>query len=183
MRSLARRALSRACGARAGVSRRAVLCRAGSGRSLHGAGTTSDGVVRLDYDALEAGADLGPAIEQAYGPDGVGLLVVRGVPNFVEYRRALLPLASKLASLPSAALAKLEHEESKWSVGWSHGKEEIEPGKPGERLGRGGILSSTLCGMAGGHCMLPHCLTGPVFIALPLPCSTPTQPVCVCMQT
>ena len=40
---------------------------------------------------------------QAYGPDGLGLLTVAGVPGFVELRQRLLPLAQAFAvSLLSA---------------------------------------------------------------------------------
>lgn len=34
---------------------------------------------------------------QAYGPDGLGLLTVAGVPGFVELRQRLLPLAQAFA--------------------------------------------------------------------------------------
>ena len=34
---------------------------------------------------------------QAYGPDGLGILTVAGVPNFVELRQRLLPLSQAFA--------------------------------------------------------------------------------------
>lgn len=36
-------------------------------------------------------------LTQAYGPDGLGLLTVAGVPGFVELRQRLLPLAQAFA--------------------------------------------------------------------------------------
>ncbi len=41
---------------------------------------------------------------QAYGPDGLGILTVAGVPGFVELRQRLLPLAQAFAvSSPKTA--------------------------------------------------------------------------------
>ena len=73
---------------------------------------------------------LGRAIEEAYGPGGLGILTVDGVPGVAELRSRLLPLASRLAALDGAALARLEDPESSYSVGWSHGKEILEGGVP-----------------------------------------------------
>lgn len=55
--------------------------------------------------------------------------MVTGIPNYVEYRRTLLPIAAKLAALPESALKSLEHPASNYSVGWSHGKERIGGGR------------------------------------------------------
>ena len=51
---------------------------------------------------------------------------MRGVPALPDQRATLLPLASKLATLPPAVLSSLEVPDAKWSVGWSHGKERFE---------------------------------------------------------
>lgn len=68
-------------------------------------------------------------IHQAYGKEGLGILAVTGVPQYAEYRSQLLPLAQRLACLPESDLAAIEHPESSYSVGWSHGKESFD-GKP-----------------------------------------------------
>jgi len=39
--------------------------------------------------------DLSAAIEEAYGFNGLGILAVRGVPNFMQLRGELLPLIHK----------------------------------------------------------------------------------------
>eukprot|EP00735_Rhodelphis_limneticus_P011344 TRINITY_DN442_c0_g1::TRINITY_DN442_c0_g1_i1::g.2519::m.2519 TRINITY_DN442_c0_g1::TRINITY_DN442_c0_g1_i1::g.2519 ORF type:complete len:374 (+),score=90.90,DIOX_N/PF14226.1/2.1e-06,DIOX_N/PF14226.1/9.3e+02,2OG-FeII_Oxy/PF03171.15/5.7e+03,2OG-FeII_Oxy/PF03171.15/0.00099 TRINITY_DN442_c0_g1_i1:67-1188(+) len=88
-----------------------------------------NGVVILDYAWLSDGSDLSKHIEAAYGYDGLGILAIRNVPNFVEKRKTLLPLARKFALLPDEIKNKYAHEESKYSFGWSHGKEKLE-GKP-----------------------------------------------------
>jgi hypothetical protein len=41
--------------------------------------------------------DLSAAIEEAYGFNGLGILAVRGVPNFMQLRGELLPLIHKYA--------------------------------------------------------------------------------------
>lgn len=91
-------------------------------------------VVTLDYNDLVAGKDLSEFIEKAYGYDGIGLLTVSNVPSLVEKRATLLPLANRLANLPADVLEKYVHEESHYSFGWSHGKENLE-GKPDESKG------------------------------------------------
>lgn len=66
---------------------------------------------------------------QAYGYDGLGILVVRGVPDFAAKRSAGLPYAYRFGNLPEEVKAKYEHPASMYSFGWSHGKEKLE-GKP-----------------------------------------------------
>jgi len=90
---------------------------------------TLQGVVILDYSDLVGHKDLTTSIEEAYGYDGIGLLVVKGVPTFEQKRKALLPLAAKYAALPTHILDKTTHKESNYSIGWSHGKEILQPGQ------------------------------------------------------
>lgn len=44
---------------------------------------------------------LPPPPSQAFGPGGLGICTVSGVPGFVEGRAALLPLAAAFARLPA----------------------------------------------------------------------------------
>lgn len=67
-------------------------------------------------------------IEEAFGPTGLGILAVEGVPDFAAHREALLPLGRKLPSLPD--LQDCVHEASKFSTGWSHGREQLAAGQP-----------------------------------------------------
>jgi len=82
-------------------------------------------VVDLDYEDLVNGVDLTDKIEEAYGPEGLGLLTVSNVPQVVEFRETLLPLADKFAHLPEDIKEKCVHEKSNYSFGWSHGKEKF----------------------------------------------------------
>ncbi|KAL6059776.1 Nudix hydrolase 20 [Balamuthia mandrillaris] len=90
---------------------------------------TEHGVVVLDYADLESHADLSASIEEAFGYHGIGLLVVKNVPQFAEYREEFMRLAVEFAHLPEEAKKKLESPESGYSFGWSHGKEILKPGQ------------------------------------------------------
>lgn len=83
-------------------------------------------IVELDYNDLIADKDLTEQIRKAYGFDGVGLLTVKNVPNYVEARKKLLPLSKKFADLPDEVKNKYVLAESYYSFGWSHGKEKLQ---------------------------------------------------------
>jgi len=92
----------------------------------------SRSLVTIAYEQLsDPDADLSSAIAAAYGPEGLGILVVDGVPGFVAKREALLPLASRVAALPAEALEALSDPASHWNFGWSHGRERLEGDRPG----------------------------------------------------
>jgi hypothetical protein len=90
--------------------------------------------VRVSYAVLQQGAadsSLATLLTLAYGPDGLGLILVDGIPSLHDRRAALLPLASNLATLDETARAQLEDPQSSYNVGWSHGKETLANGVPG----------------------------------------------------
>jgi len=89
---------------------------------------TSD-VVTVTFEDLTAGKDLKEEIRRAYGPGGVGLLLVSGVPGLAQAREALLPQARELALLPPDVLNQYENPETFYTVGWSRGQEKFK-GKP-----------------------------------------------------
>lgn len=69
-------------------------------------------------------------LEAAFGPDSLGIIIVRDLPShFTHLRTRLLSLSSYLANLPAAELEKLEHPESHYDVGWSCGKETLADGR------------------------------------------------------
>ena len=89
-------------------------------------------VVVLNYDDLSSSElrDWSAPLEAAYGANGLGILVVRGIPDYAERRAALLPLARTFAQLPDAVKAQYEHPISHYQFGWSHGKEQLSQGQP-----------------------------------------------------
>ena len=87
-------------------------------------------VVSLCYpDLLRADVDLSASISAAFGPEGLGLIVVSDIPSYPALRSTLLPLASAIAHLPPSVQATMESPESFFNFGWSLGKEQFN-GKP-----------------------------------------------------
>ena len=84
-------------------------------------------VVILEYSELVKGPaqDIAERILSAYGPDGLGVVAIRGIPNWIEMVEESIPLAHDLVSLPKETLCSLEHEASLFNSGWSFGKEKL----------------------------------------------------------
>jgi hypothetical protein len=95
--------------------------------------TATPVVVSIEYEDLvqfdpttTAGEQLMERIgEEAFGPDGLGIVVVRHVPDFAAKRLSLLPLAAQLPTLPD--IDSCVDASSLYSIGWSHGKEALGP--------------------------------------------------------
>lgn len=89
--------------------------------------------VIFEYDelanALENGASFAEDIERAYGVEGLGICVVRGIPGLSEARRNLLENAWRLTRLPEKTLEKYERKKAAYCFGWSRGREKFQ-GKP-----------------------------------------------------
>jgi isopenicillin N synthase-like dioxygenase len=73
--------------------------------------------------------DLYEKIETAYGLSGLGLLIIKRIPGFIDARLKVLPLIQKLAGLPEDELEKITFKDHNYAIGWSHGKEKFL-GKP-----------------------------------------------------
>ena len=81
-------------------------------------------IITLDYEKLvDKSSCLNEYIKSAFGTNGLGVCLVKNIPNLKQKRESLLKLASKLASLGEEKLKKLEDAQSNFSFGWSHGKE------------------------------------------------------------
>jgi hypothetical protein len=84
-----------------------------------------DLVILTFEEVTNPSADLSDKVGKAYGPGGLGVIAIRGIPGFVEAKSGMLPLAHTLAHLPSDDLLKLEDSKSLYNAGWSHGKEKL----------------------------------------------------------
>ncbi|KAH9486673.1 hypothetical protein JR316_0000738 [Psilocybe cubensis] len=86
-----------------------------------------DGAVVISYPTLlSSPQSLGPAIERAFGsdPESLGLIVVRDLlSDYPQYRERLLKLAYQFGHLDEAVRESYSDPSSKYSFGWSHGKE------------------------------------------------------------
>ncbi|KAG0297817.1 hypothetical protein BGZ96_004747, partial [Linnemannia gamsii] len=93
---------------------------------------TQNEAVVIDYQDLVTNKDVSAQIEEAFGSHDhcLGLLLVKNLPpTYLALRERLLRLASVFAALPESAKDKTVHADSRYSFGWSCGKE-IMNGKP-----------------------------------------------------
>ncbi|KAJ3559598.1 hypothetical protein NM688_g239 [Phlebia brevispora] len=94
---------------------------------------TAEGAVSISYQTLlSSPSSLVPSIERAFGsqPDCLGIIVVRDLPKtYGGSRERLLRLAYQFANLNECVRERFADEGSRYSFGWSHGKE-IMNGRP-----------------------------------------------------
>ncbi len=83
-------------------------------------------VVAIEYsDLIDRNASIEASILEAYGEDGLGVIAIRGIPDWSNLVEETIPLAHKLVHLPAEILNSLEHPESLFNSGWSFGKEKL----------------------------------------------------------
>ncbi len=93
---------------------------------------------RIDLTNVDEGSESGGGrllqkIQNAFGPDGLGLLEITDLPpDMVELRQRLLPMAADLANLPPEELQALELPHTHYTIGWSHGKERLKGAGAGD---------------------------------------------------
>ncbi|KAK2743219.1 hypothetical protein CKAH01_06929 [Colletotrichum kahawae] len=85
---------------------------------------------QLTCDNLLLGNIPFETLQKAFGPDSLGILVVKDVPTeFAHLRHQTLSYASYLGNLPEQELAKIENVKAKYLTGWSLGKETLKDGQ------------------------------------------------------
>ena len=83
-------------------------------------------IVVIEFDDLfDPSFDFSSAINAAYGSDGLGVIAIRGIPNWESWIKSCIPLSHKLVKLPAPVLKSLEHADSLFNSGWSFGKEKL----------------------------------------------------------
>ena len=96
--------------------------------------SSSSRLVIIDYeDVASSTVDLSPHLERAFGgsqngtsSSPLGIIAIRNIPNFINAKQRLLPLAHTLAHLEPEYLEKhLSDPKSFYNAGWSHGKEKL----------------------------------------------------------
>lgn len=91
---------------------------------------TPQSAVSVSLNDLRQGNIGFETLEEAFGPESLGIIIVKDLPEqFRKFRHELLSYASALGNLPEEELAKLESPASKWLVGWSCGKETLKDGR------------------------------------------------------
>ncbi|KAI5811449.1 hypothetical protein DFH27DRAFT_533628 [Peziza echinospora] len=82
--------------------------------------------VTVTLEQLRTGAIDFTLLESAFGPDSLGIIVVKDLPQkFIPLRKKVLSYASHLGNLSAEELVRLENPEAKYLVGWSCGKERL----------------------------------------------------------
>ncbi|ROV95005.1 hypothetical protein VMCG_08335 [Cytospora schulzeri] len=86
--------------------------------------------VTVSLEDLKKGSVPFETLQEAFGPESLGILIVKDVPEeFVDLRRRALSYSSYLGNLPKSELDKLENEKAKYLTGWSLGKETLKNGQ------------------------------------------------------
>ena len=79
----------------------------------------SSSLVVIDYEDVASSIDLSVQLERAFGPSGLGVVAIRGVPGFLNAKQKLLPKAHTLAHLDTNYLEKeLSDPISFYNAGW-----------------------------------------------------------------
>lgn len=88
-------------------------------------------VVRIKYNDLihlNKKRDFTPIfkkIEKAYGPDGIGAIVIEQVYHHFETKKICLAQTQKIVNMPKVYLEKYERPDVNYTLGYSHGKEKF----------------------------------------------------------
>jgi len=86
--------------------------------------------VTVSLEDLKNGNVSFPTLEEAFGPDSLGIIIVKDVPpEFRQLRHRLLSYSSYLGNLPEFRLSKIENAAAKYLTGWSRGKETLKNGQ------------------------------------------------------
>ena len=92
-------------------------------------------VTKINYEDLFKSHNINDIIKNAYGKDGLGILLIEDIPNLMFLRENLLQSIKEFAELPENIKNKYVHDKSNYSVGWSHGKEKMKKGKADYKKG------------------------------------------------
>ncbi|KAL2059994.1 hypothetical protein VTL71DRAFT_9816 [Oculimacula yallundae] len=90
----------------------------------------STAAVTVSLKDLKDGNVSFQTLVDAFGPESLGIIIVKDVPEeFVQLRHRLLTYSSYLGNLPQFRLDKIENPASKYLTGWSRGKETLKNGQ------------------------------------------------------
>jgi len=102
-------------------------------------------MLSIDYSDLLSSKDCSDVIENALSIKGVGALLITNLPQkYIDMRRRLLMLSRRFAELPEEVKNKYVHEESKYSFGWSCGKEKMKVDEDAD-VCKGSYYANPIC--------------------------------------
>ncbi|KAI1819769.1 hypothetical protein F4861DRAFT_112895 [Xylaria intraflava] len=92
--------------------------------------------VIVSFADLKSGNVSFETLQEAFGPESLGILVVKDVPaEFPALRHRLLSYASWMGNLSENDFRQFTNEAAKYLVGWSKGKEKLKDGSADEYKG------------------------------------------------
>lgn len=84
-------------------------------------------IIKVDYNKIMSKeTNLNEEIHNAFGRDGLGLLVIKNIPNYPEKREKILKKGLDLSQLSEEKLLALEKPKANYHVGWGKGKSYTE---------------------------------------------------------
>ena len=85
-------------------------------------------MISIEYDALLQNHIPSQTFEKAFGAHGLGIIIVRNVPNLDVARNRLFSIGRRFAQLDPEIQKRYESPASNYSIGWSRGKEMMKSG-------------------------------------------------------
>jgi len=94
-------------------------------------------LIRIDYkDLCNPNKDLTNIIHDSFGTEGLGCLVVKNIPGYLESRNKIMDYSAKICALkdPIEYMKQYEKPNIKRQIGWSYGLSNPEKKKIGDIL-------------------------------------------------
>lgn len=82
--------------------------------------------ITISYNDILSKKNLNNEIKNAFGLDGLGIILIKDLPVFECERLNILSSIKKFAELPDNIKSKYIDSKSNYSFGWSHGKEKMK---------------------------------------------------------
>lgn len=79
-------------------------------------------IVKIDYSDLSEKNDISQQISDAFGPSGLGLIVIKNIPKYVECREKILKAGFEMTKIDENYLKSLEKPETNFSLGYGKAK-------------------------------------------------------------
>jgi hypothetical protein len=83
-------------------------------------------IQQISYIELMSNNDITKHIQNGFGEDGLGAIIITDVPNMDKRRLSLLKLVKEMGELPQDILKNYERPDINYSLGWSRGKEMLK---------------------------------------------------------
>jgi isopenicillin N synthase-like dioxygenase len=100
-------------------------------------------LIKISYSELTSNNNFTQQIQQSFGEDGLGAILITDIPKFKQMKMKLLTQSKKFGELPELVQSLYENKESLYAFGWSRGKEKMKGGKPD--FAKGSYYANPIC--------------------------------------